>query len=385
MGRRIQLSGIFVFALIAGARAAGAYDYAVPDKVADGWDVAALAGTGIAVAPVADMFERIERGEYANIRSVLIARAGKLVVEEYFPRQAGDARERAFRRVAPVETTSATKSVTALLVGIAIDRGQIAGVEEPAATLLPEDAAALPAELRDALQLQHLLAMSAGLSWDEWTRPYADPLNDHVQMLRNPAPLRYVFSRPAVAAPGETFAYNSGLSIALGEIIRHASGMRTDKFAEKFLFGPLGVTDFYWAKYPDELLQTGGGLFLRPRDMLKLGQLMLDGGRWQGQQIVSESWIRACTTNHAPAGAIPAAARADGYGYQWWLSTLKTADAEIASYTARGRGGQFILVIPRAELVAVFTSPADNPLTFQPLDLIERHVLPAVDLGPSPE
>lgn len=366
------------FVAIGIAHAASAYEYVVPDKVEDGWETASLASVRLDPQPLTEMFERIERNEYPNIRSVLIVSNGKLVVEEYFPRQAGDARERAFRRVAPQEITSATKSVTSLLIGIAIDRSLIAGVDQGVADLLPDAAAALTVEARQRLRLKHLLSMSAGLSWDEWTYPYSDPRNDHIQMLRDPAPIRYVFSRPVVAPPGDKFSYNSGLSMALGEILFRASGLRADKFAERFLFEPLGISDFYWAKYPDEILQTGGGLFLRPRDMAKIGCLMLNGGRWQGKQVVSEQWVKDSTANQAPVGGIPAAARADGYGYQWWISSLQVDGRAWTSFSARGRGGQFILVIPEAQLVVVFTSPADNSLTFQPLDLIERHVVPAI-------
>ena len=356
---------------------ARAYEYAVPEKIEeDGWETSPLSDENFDAAPINEMLNRIERGVYPNVRSVLIARNGKLVVEEHFPRPA-NARERAFRRVAPQEITSATKSITSILIGIAIDRGMIKGVDEPIAALLPEHANALSADFRDKLLLKHLLSMCAGLAWDEWTHPYSDPRNDHIQMLLSPSPIRYALSRPALAMPGKRFAYSSGISIALGEIIRHTSGMTVVEFAERFLFEPLGITDFYWAKYPGELVQTGGGLHLRSRDMSKIGCLFLNGGQWQGKQIVSEAWVRDSTRNQVPAGEIPAAARANGYGYQWWISSIKSGNAMVPTYSARGRGGQFILVIPSAELVVVFTSAPENSLTFQPLDIIERYIIPA--------
>jgi len=153
--------------------------------------------------------------------------------------------------------------------------------------------------------------------------------------------------------------------------------MPVDKYAERFLFGPLGISDFYWAKYPGEIVQTGGGLFLRPRDMAKIGYLFLNDGRWQGKQIVSKKWIRESTKNHVDAGQIPKAAHADGYGYQWWLSSLPIGDRRVESYSARGRGGQFILIAPEEQMVVVITSATDDSLTFQPLDMIQQYVLPA--------
>src|SRR5262249_16891667 len=145
------------------------------------------------------------------------------------------------------------------------------------------------------IRLRDLLTMQAGLSWDEWTFPYTDPRNTHVQMLRSDDPIRYVFEQPVVAEPGTKFSYSSGNSIVLGKIISKATGKRVEKFAEQFLFDPLGITDFYWAKYPGEIVQTGGGLFLRPRDMAKIGCLYLNAGRWRGKQVVSENWVKEST------------------------------------------------------------------------------------------
>jgi CubicO group peptidase (beta-lactamase class C family) len=378
--RRLLVISAFIFPLFIAPRATltQAYVYTLPDGVRDGWETASLGTQRINVDPIKELFDRIVSGAYKNVLSVLIARNGKLVVEEYFPRQEGDERERAYRRVAPVEITSATKSVTSILIGIAIDQKLIRGVDEKLSVLLPEYADLWSNDERANLRLKDFLAMCAGLSWDEWTLPYTDARNDHIRMLRSADPLRYILDRPIVAAPGKKFAYNSGISIALGQIILNASGLRADKFAEKHLFEPLGITDFYWSKYPGEIVQTGGGLFLRPRDMAKIGCLFLDSGRWQGKQIVSEDWVKQSITDYVPAGQISEAARADGYGYQWWLGSFHVGGKRIKSFSARGRGGQFILVVPSVQLVAVFTSPPDNPLTFQPLDMMRQYVLPAV-------
>jgi CubicO group peptidase (beta-lactamase class C family) len=263
------------------------------------------------------------------------------------------------------------------LIGIAIDRKLIRGVDEKVSALLPEYRSLFGDADLSKLRLQDLLTMSAGLAWDEWTYPYSDPRNSHIQLLKSADPIRYVFEQKAVAPSGTRFCYSSGISLALGQIIRNVSGMPVDKFAARNLFDPLGITDFYWSKYPGEIVQTGGGLFLRPRDMAKIGYLFLNSGRWQAKQIVNDSWVKDSTTNHLPADQIPAATQADGYGYQWWLSSFEVAAKQVFSYSARGRGGQFILVVPSQQLVAVFTSPPDNPYTFQPLEIVRRFLLPA--------
>jgi len=363
--------------LILSAANAQTYQYTVPAKIKDGWETSSLSDEKMDVALIRDMLERVRSGGYKNIQSVLIARNGKLVVEEYFPRAEGDKREQALRRASPVELTSATKSVTSILIGIAIDQHLIGGFDEKISTFFPEYADVFADPAKAKLCLRDFLTMTAGLTWDEWTRPYSDPLNDHVRMIRSDDPIRYVLERPVVAAPGEKFAYNSGLSIVMGQILFKVSGLRADKFAERHLFEPLGISDFYWMKYPDEIVQTGGGLYLRARDMAKLGQLFLNGGRWEGKQIVSEAWVRESTLSHVDAAQIPAAANAGGYGFQWWLGTFGTGNRVAKCYSARGRGGQFVVVFPDQQMVAVFTSAADNPLTFQPLEMIKRHILPA--------
>jgi CubicO group peptidase (beta-lactamase class C family) len=369
---------VLSIAIYSAAANAAPYEYSVPEKATSGWETASLASEGIDANQIASMFDHILNGEFKNISSVLLVRNGKLVAEEYFPRVEGDRRAQAFSSIAPREITSATKSITSILIGIAIDKHLIRSVDEKVSALLPAYADLFAGQDKDKLRLRELLSMCAGLSWDEWSYPYSDPRNSHIQMLRASDPIRYVFEQKLTETPGAHFAYSSGISLALGEIIHNVAGMPVDKFAAQNLFEPLGITDFYWSKYPGEIVQTGGGLFLRPCDMAKIGYLFLNEGRWQGKQIVSPDWVRESTSNHVPAGQIPAAARADGYGYQWWLSSLNCDGKQFASYSARGRGGQFILVVPSLQLVAVFTSPPENELTFQPLDLMQKYVLPAV-------
>jgi CubicO group peptidase (beta-lactamase class C family) len=353
------------------------YQYILPEQTKDGWETSSLKTQGVNVDLIQSMIQKIRSGECKNVQSVLIAKNGKLVVEEYFPRQEGDRREQALRRVAPQEQTSATKSVTSILIGIAIDRHLIRSVDEKLPTFFPEYGDIFADADKAQLRLKDLLCMSAGLSWDEWSYPYSDARNDHVRMMRSDDPIRYVLERPVVAKPGAKFTYSSGIAITLGQILFKASGLRADKFAERHLFEPLGISDYYWSKYPDEIVQTGAGLYLRPRDMAKLGQLFLSGGRWQGKQIVSQQWITDSTQNHVDAAQIPAAANATGYGYQWWLDSFAVGDRLVGAYSARGRGGQFIFVCPDQQLVAVFTCSVDNPLMFQPLDLLRRDIVPA--------
>jgi CubicO group peptidase (beta-lactamase class C family) len=233
--------------------------------------------------------------------------------------------------------------------------------------------------------LKDVLSMSAGLSWDEWAHPYTDPRNDAAVMASKADFFRYVLERPVAQPPGKKFVYNSGLSLMLGEVVHQASGLPADAFAGRYLFAPLGITNWNWQTAPNGVVNTLGGLWLRPRDMAKIGQLMLNRGRWNGQQIVSEEWVGKSTKRQIATGQLPAWFAADGYGYQWWLGSFHGHDGPIESYGARGQGGQFIVVLPKLQMVAVITGWNDNDLMGQPLDMIQRYVLRAAEVQAAPQ
>lgn len=162
-----------------------AYEYIVPEKINDGWETASLKSVKLASEPLHALVERILNGTYKNIHSVLIVKDDKLVFDEYFPRPLGDRREQALKRAAPAPQYSVTKSVTSILIGIAIDQHMISGVDQKISTFFPEHCELLSKPDRSNLRLKDLLTMSAGLSWDEWTHPYTDVRNDVVKMIRD--------------------------------------------------------------------------------------------------------------------------------------------------------------------------------------------------------
>jgi CubicO group peptidase (beta-lactamase class C family) len=343
--------------------------YTVPAQVNDGWNTGHLRTVGLDTDSIESLLAQIRNETYKNIHSILIVKDDRLVVEEYFSGQEEDGRPQMYQRDTLHGIHSATKSVNSILVGIAIDQQRIRDVEAKVSGFFPEYSDLFTNQEKDAIRLKHLLAMTAGLSWDEWTFPYTDARNDHVAMNRANDPVRYVLGRPLVAPPGTKFNYSSGIAIALGEIVHKTSGLGADRFAEENLFKPLGISNYQWLKYPNGVVQTGGGLYMRPRDMAKVGYLFLNGGRWRGKKIVSERWIQESTTQQAPDRE---------YGYQWWLGRLHAGDRAVATYGAQGRGGQFILVLPALRMVAVFTGWNDgNGLGDQPLDMLQRFVLPA--------
>jgi CubicO group peptidase (beta-lactamase class C family) len=356
---------------------ASAYQYTVPEKTNDGWETSSLSDVNLDTNLIKELFERIGDGGYKNIHSVLLVKRGKLVAEEYFSGKNSAGQFQMFTRDTLNEMKSATKSVNSILVGIAIDQHLIRGVDEKISSFFPEYSDIFTNKQKDAIRLKDLLSMTAGLSWDEWTYPYTDPRNDAAMMASKADFFRYVLERPVATTPGKKFVYNSGISLMLGEIIYKASGLRADKFAEHYLFSALGITNYYWQKAPNGVVNTLGGLWLQSRDMAKIGQLFLNGGRWNGKQIVSEKWVKESTKQQVGAGQLPSWFLADGYGYQWWLGSFHVRDKTFESYSARGQGGQFIIVFPSLQMVAVFTGWNDNELLGQPLDMIQKYILPA--------
>lgn len=369
------------------------YQYTVPEQINDGWDTASLNREHIDADLVKALLNRVSTHAYPNIHSVLLVRNGKLVVEEYFAGMGADSLYHAYHRDTLHTLQSVTKSVTSILIGIALDQHLIRGVDEKISTFFPEYADIFADRAKANIRLQHCLAMTAGLSWDEWERPFTDPRNDHIMMNNRADPIRYNLERPIAVSPGAKFVYNSGLSLILGQIIDKVSGLKADQFAERYLFAPLGISEYVWWRYPNGTVHTGGGLRLRPRDMAKLGALVLNGGRWHGKQIVSAAWVKASTTQQAPSHTSwfewwpftwgyaflhKAPLIHVEYGYHWWLRSFRVRGRAVATYSAEGRGGQFIVIVPEFQLVAVFTGWNDDTSWDLPLDMLQRYILPAV-------
>jgi len=326
-----------------------------PTATDDGWAVGSAEHAGLDIDRLQDVMRRIDDGTFVNVHSLVVARHGRLVFEGYGKGLYEDGDEHRYHGDFVHCTHSVTKSFTSALVGLAIEQGLIDHVDVPLSAFFPEYADVFTAERADIL-LSHAMTMTAGLRWDESTYPYTDDRNDHVAFAHADDPLRFAFELPLQDRPGTTFRYNSALSIALGRVIERAVGAPADEFAREHLFAPLGIHDFSWFRTTGDLLQTGGGLYLRPRDMAKFGQLYLDGGTWNGTRIVDEDWVKASTMQQAPDFA---------YGYQWWLGDVQRDATDVALFAALGRGGQSIYVIPELDLVVVSTAWNDGTLLDQ--------------------
>lgn len=291
----------------------------------------------------------------SNIHSVLVVRSGKLVFERYFsgPDQVPDlffgsrVEQVNFDANTLHSVKSVSKSVASLAVGIAIDRGLIRGIDEPIFNFFPEYADLRSPE-KDRIQLLHALTMTMGLEWVEAT-PATGANNDETSMHMAADPSRYVLALKPTAPPGREFFYNTGALTLVSAIVRKATGHPLDVFAREMLFEPLGITDVEWSRVKGDT-DAGGGLRMRPRDMAKIGQLVLADGRWNNRQIVSRDWVATSTATKVKA------TDDQSYGYLWWLGRAR-AGAHVVKWTgALGRGGQSIRIVPERDLVVVVTA-----------------------------
>jgi CubicO group peptidase (beta-lactamase class C family) len=252
-----------------------------------------------------------------------------------------------YRRTALHNLQSVSKSVTSALIGIAIGRGEIPGVD---AKMMPYFSAfkILPDPRRDRMSLRDVLTMTTGIRWDEESTEYTDPANSCAVMEGKEDWIQYVLDQPMAEAPGKVFVYNSGATELLSYLIWKATGKQADDYAKERLFAPLGI-DFYWKRTPKGLADTEGGLYLTPRDLAKIGYLFLKDGMWDGKRILPEGWAKASVSQSVATNEKPY-----GYGYQWWVMPRK-GPGSYDAYLAWGIGGQLLIVVPKLELICVFT------------------------------
>lgn len=351
--RRLGLL-VFLLSLALASVPAAALDCPAPEHIADGWSVSSPMEQGLDPSLLCEIGARLLTLPGAHPNGVVIVRNGVLVYERYFegPDQRWPARH--WREPLPVlphdaetlhDIQSSTKSVLALLVGIAIDRGVLKGVDTPALDYFPEYVD-LGSSERSRISIRDLLTMRAGLRWP--TRPY---LAFWRKVDAAPDPYRLILAEPVTEAPGTLFKYNNGSPELVGAILSRATGQPIDAFARDALFAPLDIKEWEWGAMANGSPGASWGLRMRPRDFAKIGQLILNRGQWRGRRIVSEEWINAMIA--------PQVARRDGgYGYYWWIDKATSKDRPIDVIRALGWGGQILCVIPSLDLVVATTAGA---------------------------
>ena len=340
-----------------------------------GWPTASTVETGLSGARLRSLDAAIRSEEFKNIGSVLIARHGKLVYERYFDGDAATLRD----------TRSATKSITDILIGIAIDEHKLSGVDAKVLALLPEHARRVqnPDPRKTAITVEDFLTMSSPLECDDWNdasrgneeRMYL--VEDWAQFILDlPIRGRMRVGEHAEAPPyGHYFSYCTGGVFTLSEVLQKATGARTDHYASEKLFQMLGITNVEWVYSPMNVPQTGGGLRLTSRDLLKVAQLYLNGGEWQGKRIVSEKWVHSSTKPHARID------ETTEYGYLWWLKSFKSGQKSYPAFFMSGNGGNKVVAIPALDIAVVITSTNYNThgMHEQTEKILTDYVLAAID------
>lgn len=366
-----------LLALVAPGRAQDETGCGIPASIDDGWSLATPGEAGLDAARLCDLDKLLAQWPDAQVHAVIVARHGKLVMERYY----AGTDERWGTKLGIVQfgpevkhdLRSVSKSVTSLLIGIALAEGKFPPLESSVLDFFPEYADLRTPE-KNRITFADLLAMSSGLQWDE-DRPYDDPRNDEMGMLTSADPFRYILAKPLAASPGTTYLYSNGDASLLGAALVKGTGRAWSDYARDKLFTPLGIVDFDWdAVGRSRRLGTYGSLRLRPRDMVKLGQLLLTDGVWNDRRVLPSGWA---------AQSVMPRLNGEGlffYGYQWWLGRSFVDGRDLHWAAGFGIGGQRLYVVPALDLVIGLSlgQYGGRLQSVIPTAILNRIVLPSV-------
>jgi CubicO group peptidase (beta-lactamase class C family) len=356
----------------------GQYKYKVPKTTGDGWMCADMTEAGFDRDKIVKFVGRIIEGKHGDIHNIIIVKDGKLVLEEYFSTNGKSYGpfHKNFYRNKPHHLASTTKAILSILTGIAIDKGFLPGVEVPIYSYLPKYSHLFSGD-KNKIRIKHMLTMTAGFQWEQFKYRWQDPRNDGAQMNFSNDVLHFVLSKPLSNEPGLIFNYSNGVPTVMGAVLKNACAVDVDVFAEKYLFQPLGISDYVWHRYKDKSIETDGGLALRSRDMAKIGQLFLQFGQWKGQRIISQDWIKKSTQ---PRIKLKGSFWGWKYGYYWMQVDLNINKRKIHSYFVPGDGGQLLSVFPDLNMVIVFTAGNyGTNVKSTCFNIIYYYILPALE------
>ena len=357
------------------------------ERVPTGWNAAEASEEGFDAERLEALTRELQEGRWGNIHALLIARTGRLVYEAYFAGPDESIGEDLGNVTYDANTLhdirSISKTVTATLVGIALDEEHLPSVDTPLADLLPDHRHLLTGPKAN-LTLRHALTMSMGLQWDEDALPYTNLENDERQLSLSEDGVAFVLSRDLVSTPGQTFQYSGGSTNLLAEVLKQATGEPIEAYAERVLFEPLGITDWEWLSTGNVRPSPYAGLRLTGRDLAKFGQLYLDGGVFAGHRVVSEAWTREAMRPHVGVPAddtAPSFVLGDGYGYQWWSSHFQFSDGIHEVAAGIGNGEQRVIIIPHLNMVVTFLAGFynDSDNWWTPERILMEEIVPAVE------
>ncbi|MEJ2310796.1 MAG: serine hydrolase [Gemmatimonadales bacterium] len=349
-----RLWSVWLFVPIA---LAGAIEFGAPQTVHSGGLEAASDPDRLAAT-----YERA--AELPALSSLIVAQGGEVVGEQYF---------RDMRPNRQVNIKSASKSILSALVGIALEQGYLESLDQTLPELLPDHFPPEASPQHREITLRHLLTMTSGLQTTSF--------RNYGSWVASRDWVRSAIDRPMVDRPGGRMIYSTGNSHLVSAILTRSTGMSTKAFAQRYLFDPLGITPPAWDRDPQGFYLGGNNMALSPRDLLKIGELYLTGGSWDGRRILPEAWIQESWRPYNRSRW-----NGYGYGYFWWYRRSGRYDIHFAW----GYGGQFVFVVPELELVVVATSRigdrrAGRKHRREIHRLLDRYILPAVSVDRRPD
>jgi CubicO group peptidase (beta-lactamase class C family) len=298
-----------------------------------------------------------------GIHSILLVHNNKLTLEKYFEGYSFDQIH---------DLRSVTKSIISLLLGIAIDQGFIESADDPISKYISQP---IPRknidERKKSITIHHLLTMSTGLDCNDWDKKSK---GQEDRVYRKKDWLQYTMDLPMPRSPGDTALYCSMGTVLAAEVVSQASALTIDEFANRYLFEPLGIENVSWGHTTKgrHIIPSAKRLYMTPRDMVKIGQLVLDEGKWGEKQIISSSWVRESTRPHMKLANMD-------YGYLWWNIPFIVNDQRVSSVVATGNGGQYIMIFPTQNMIAVFTGGAYNSEEDKlPFAIVNKIILPMI-------
>ena len=367
--------GLYEFTRVTGPSAfqarpgdAGAWRYRAPPALDDGWQTADLDAVEIDLEPLRRLIENeIERPDSRlnshRVHGLLIARRGRLVLEEYF---------HGFSRTTPHDTRSASKSVASMLVGAVMQAGVELSPDTPVYDLL-RGAGTEPDARKQAMRLHHLLTMASGFYCDDNDSNAPGNENTLQEQTAQPDWYQYTLDLPMAGAPGDEAIYCSANSNLIGAMVASAAGQPLLRLFDRYLAEPLGVSRYYLGLQPTGEPYFGGGAHWLPRDFMKIGQLMLNGGTWNGRRVLSREWVQRSTREQVRIGD-------RAYGYQWWVNEYPHNGGTVRAFFAAGNGGQIVMGVPALDLlIAFFGGNYSDPVLMRAQNvLVPEYILPAV-------
>jgi CubicO group peptidase (beta-lactamase class C family) len=314
------------------------YKYSVPEKKNDGLSTGPLTGSGLDVSLINKMIERITDGTYPNVHSILIVKDGKLILEEYFYEYSANTLH---------QLRSASKTFVSAMTGLAVQNHYIKSLDDHVVSYFPEYQIRNANAQKSTITIKNMLTQQSGLACND-----SDPnsIGNETKIYPTKDWVQTVLDLPMDFLPGERAQYCSGNTLVLGKIVEKASKLSLHNFAKKYFFAPLGTTDFKWDFLLNQSNQEEfGQLYLKPRDMAKFGLVYLNGGKWNGKQILAADYISQSLAKHSVVDGID-------YGYLWWCEPLTANGVKYQGMAAKGNGGQRIFLWPEQNMVAVITA-----------------------------